>query len=97
MMIKYKHMILILTISSLVLWYAGINQSTYVEDENKEYLSAKEVKALYEIGKIGKPNYSNYYYITERVEYIKTRTLIPFVVKRDTLSHRKLEYWSERR
>lgn len=92
---KYKHTVLILLISSLVLWYVGINSSTYVKDENRNYLSAKEVKKLAEAKIIGKPDYEKSYFSTQTVEYIKTRTLIPFIVKMDTLSKHNIEYWNK--
>ena len=94
---KYKDLLLVLTISVIGLWYVGINHSTYVNDENRDYLSASEVKELYETGIIGKPRYDEQYFKTEKVEYIKTRTLIPFITKKDTLSHDNVSYWSTKR
>ena len=97
MLIRYKHTVLILLISTLVLWYVGINKSTYVDDENKVYLSTNEIKELYEAGVIGKPRYAEIYHKSQRVEYIKTRTLIPFITKKDTLSNHKVSYYSTKR
>lgn len=98
MKIQYKNLMLasalIILIQILILWYIGINKSVYVIDENKNYLSANEVKELAESKIISTPNYKATYYSTKIVEYIKTRTLIPFIVKKDTLSKHDIEYWS---
>ena len=92
-----KQIILIVSIFILGIWYAGITKSYYIEYDNKDYLSQKEVRNLYKQGILQKPDYNKEYYSERKVSLFKSPSLIPFYFIKDTISDTGIKYYSKSR
>lgn len=90
-----KQAIIVFLLFILGIWYSAQGKSYYIEDDNKDYLTQKEVNILYKKGVINKPDYNKEYYSERKVSLFKSPSLIPFYFNKDTISDTGINYYSK--
>lgn len=76
-----------------ILWYSETGHRAVIDD-NEEVLTPLEVKEFYERGVLKNPDYSNTYFTTRKVTYMISRSKVPLLFNRDTITVVGLRYWS---
>lgn len=83
--------ILILVISTSLMWYSRIDFTEQVTDTERINITATEAADIYGENSAGKE-----YFKKRNITYIKSRTYIPLVFAKDTISVSSWQTYSEK-